>query len=254
MWICLISSRIPQTLWASVRIRASSHTPKCFRVDSWSGHIPRLQVLSPAGEHMGGNQAMFLTHIDVSLSLSLHPLPLKSINKSSGEDFKKLSYIYSMIITKSFKNGKNYAKMLIVRANTCSALPMCPTPDWPHSVGVLGLAPCDSSVTSLILQCGKWGRVWEGAYQKTSKCPPNVKMCSTSLAFKVIQLKPTIRTPAGLAQWIEYCLRTKGSLVRFPVRAAAWVVGHVPSRGSMRGNHTLMFLSLSLSLLLSKNK
>ena len=51
-------------------------------------------------------------------------------------------------------------------------------------------------------------------------------------------------------------LRTKGTLVQFPVRAHAWVAGQVPSRGYVRGNHTLMFLSLSFSLPspLSKNK
>ena len=38
-------------------------------------------------------------------------------------------------------------------------------------------------------------------------------------------------------------------LVQFPVRAHAWVVGQVPSWGHMRGNHTLMFLSLFLPLL-----
>ena len=43
-------------------------------------------------------------------------------------------------------------------------------------------------------------------------------------------------------------LQTKGLLVRFPVRAHAWVAGQVPSRGHVRGNHTLMFLSLSFSL------
>ena len=51
-------------------------------------------------------------------------------------------------------------------------------------------------------------------------------------------------------------LQNKGLLVRFPVRAHAWVAGQVPSWGHSRGNHTLMFLSLSFSLLfsLSKNK
>ena len=51
-------------------------------------------------------------------------------------------------------------------------------------------------------------------------------------------------------------LQTKGSLVQFPVRAHAWVVGQVPSRGHMSSNHILMFLSLSVSFLspLSKNK
>ena len=51
-----------------------------------------------------------------------------------------------------------------------------------------------------------------------------------------------------MAQWIGASLQTKGLLVGFPVRAHAWVVGQVPSGGHVRGNHTLMFLSLSFSL------
>ena len=57
------------------------------------------------------------------------------------------------------------------------------------------------------------------------------------------------RAPAGGAQWIEHWPANQGSPVQFPVRAHAWVAGQVPSRGSTRGNHTLMFLSLSLSSL-----
>ena len=51
-------------------------------------------------------------------------------------------------------------------------------------------------------------------------------------------------------------LQPTGSLVRFLVRAHAWVVGWVPNWGHARGNDTSMFLSLSFSLLspLSKNK
>ena len=51
-------------------------------------------------------------------------------------------------------------------------------------------------------------------------------------------------------------LWTTGLPVWFQVRAHAWVVGQDPSRGHGRGNHTLMFLSLSFSLPspLSKNK
>ena len=45
-------------------------------------------------------------------------------------------------------------------------------------------------------------------------------------------------------------LRTKGSLVRFPIRALVWVVGQVSSRGRARSNHSMMFLCLSPSLLL----
>ena len=40
-------------------------------------------------------------------------------------------------------------------------------------------------------------------------------------------------------------LQTKGLQVCFPVRAHTWVAGQVPSRGRVRGNHTLMFLSVS---------
>ena len=43
-------------------------------------------------------------------------------------------------------------------------------------------------------------------------------------------------------------LWTKGSLVGFPLRAHAWVAGQIPSRRCARGNHTMMFLSLSSSL------
>ena len=52
-------------------------------------------------------------------------------------------------------------------------------------------------------------------------------------------------------------LWTKWWPVQFPVRAHAWFAGQVPSRGSARGNHKLMFLSLSFSLpspLSKKNK
>ena len=57
---------------------------------------------------------------------------------------------------------------------------------------------------------------------------------------------------AGVAQWIECRLQTKGSPVRFPVRAHAWVSGQVPGGGHMRGNYTLMFLSLPFPLSKSK--
>ena len=45
---------------------------------------------------------------------------------------------------------------------------------------------------------------------------------------------------------LSVVLRTKVSLVRFPIRAHSWVAGQVPSRRRVRGNHTLMFLSLFL--------
>ena len=44
-----------------------------------SGHIPGLHVQSLVGVHIGVNQSMLLSYINVSFSLFL-PLPLKSIN------------------------------------------------------------------------------------------------------------------------------------------------------------------------------
>ena len=65
----------------------------------------------------------------------------------------------------------------------------------------------------------------------------------------------------SLSPWLVWLsglstgLQTKGLLVRFPVKALAWVAGQAPSRGHVRGNHTLMFLScFSLLSPLSKNK
>ena len=63
--------------------------------------------------------------------------------------------------------------------------------------------------------------------------------------------------PGWCVSGLNASLWTKGSLVQFPIRAYVWVVGQVPSRGCMRGNHTLMFLSLlspSLPLSLEMNK
>ena len=65
---------------------------------------------------------------------------------------------------------------------------------------------------------------------------------------------------ASLGPWLVWLsalsasLRSKGTPVWLPIRAQAWAVGWVPSRGSSRGSHTLMFLSLYPSLPLSKNK
>ena len=60
---------------------------------------------------------------------------------------------------------------------------------------------------------------------------------------------------AGVAQCgLSAGLWTKGSPVRFPVRAHAWVVGRVPSRGRLRGTRSTyqspidVCLSLSFSL------
>ena len=55
---------------------------------------------------------------------------------------------------------------------------------------------------------------------------------------------------AGVAQWIE-CWPANQMVtdsMQFPVRAHEWAAGHVPNSRGARGNHTLMFLSLSVCL------
>ena len=61
--------------------------------------------------------------------------------------------------------------------------------------------------------------------------------------LKIIYLLPWLVWLSGLS----VSLRTKGSLVQFPVRAHAWVAGQVPCGGHVRDNHTWIFLFLSFS-------
>ena len=103
--------------------------------------------------------------------------------------------------------------------------------------------------------------VGRACYVKAEEKPTQVKM----RPHVTFEATPTIEKwrpdldYKGLITWLVWLsglnagLRTKGSPVGFPVGAHAWVV---PSKGRMRGNHTLMFLSLSFSFPspLSKNK
>ena len=74
-----------------------------------------------------------------------------------------------------------------------------------------------------------------------------------------------LRVEIQLQSWLVWLsglsidLQTKKLLVRVPVRAHAWVAGHVPSWGPMRGNWSTFPLHISVSptlspTLLSKNK
>ena len=51
----------------------------------------------------------------------------------------------------------------------------------------------------------------------------------------------------GSVDWVLTC-KPEGPRFDSQFRAHAWVAGQVPSRGPMRGNHTLTFLCLSFSL------
>ena len=60
---------------------------------------------------------------------------------------------------------------------------------------------------------------------------------------------------AGIAQWIEHGLRTKGLPVQFPVRAHAWISGQVPRGATWEATtHWCFSPSLSPSLPISENK
>ena len=61
-------------------VGAFSHEPKGGRFDSQSGHMPRLWFQSLVSEHMGGHWLMFLSHINVSLPISLHLSPPLSLS------------------------------------------------------------------------------------------------------------------------------------------------------------------------------
>ena len=49
-----------------------------------------------------------------------------------------------------------------------------------------------------------------------------------------------------MASWIEHQPENQRVPSWIPSQAHAWVAGQVPSRGPVRGNHTLMFTSFSL--------
>lgn len=60
-------------------VGASTQTPNASGLNSQSEHIPKLQVQSPVGIGREGNQEMFLSHINVCLSLFPNFLSLKYI-------------------------------------------------------------------------------------------------------------------------------------------------------------------------------
>ena len=66
---------------------SQSCTPTVYGFDSWSGHIPRLQVWCPVRACTGGNWLKFLASMFLSPSSS-PPFSLKPINISSGEKKK----------------------------------------------------------------------------------------------------------------------------------------------------------------------
>ena len=72
------------------------------------------------------------------------------------------------------------------------------------------------------------------------------RSCNSEMKF--LCSKMITHALAGIAQWIEHLSVNQRVTGPIPIQGTSWVVGQVPSRGHSRGNHTLMFLSLSFSL------
>ena len=84
---CINLMKLPQP-WPQL-VGAASRKLKGCEFKCWSGHLSRLRVQSPVGVHMRGNLLRFLSHIDVSLPLSLPPSLCKISSVSSGVDKRK---------------------------------------------------------------------------------------------------------------------------------------------------------------------
>lgn len=82
----------------------SSHALKGLRFDSRSGHILRLWVWSPVEVHTGSNQSMFLSYINVYLSLSLTLSPKSIFYKKNMMCYLYFLHIYFLNIQLEYWN------------------------------------------------------------------------------------------------------------------------------------------------------
>ena len=91
------TSTLALARWLS-GLECCPRTPKGYGFDPRSGHIPRLWVWLPLRVQTGDNWSIFLSYINISLSLPpLFPLSLKLINISSGEKKKKISELSKVV-------------------------------------------------------------------------------------------------------------------------------------------------------------
>ena len=100
--------------------------------------------------------------------------------------------------------------------------------------------------------CNYFSRVFLSSSQSTNKIFFNSQKSEQNvyldLEFRCPWYEKEFTALAGVLSGLRAGLWSKWSPVWFPVRAHAWVAGQVPRRGHGRGNHTLMFLSISFSL------
>ena len=98
--------------------------------------------------------------------------------------------------------------------------------------------------------CVGWGKRWRDSRPLGSGLiSPSITLCDLGLIPSCFCAQFfTCNLLAGMAQWIE-CQPTNQKVTgSIPSRAHASVAGQAPNKGRMRGNCTLMFLSLSFSL------
>ena len=149
---------------------------------------------------------------------------------------------------------------------TKSGVEQAPSPKWDLLVKTLlsMVGPKrwykDSNVQLDSSSISGYPKAWTSSHGK-QRCPASdpmpTSLPSSPASHLILLVKKTnkqtnkktypLHALAGIAQWIGCGPVIKGFPVRFPVRTHAWVVDQVPGRG-VRGNHTLMFLSLFLSL------
>ena len=88
-----------------------------------------------------------------------------------------------------------------------------------------------------------------GGQGSSAKVVPHEHLISPVCQPFYRDFKKMRHTLAGVAQWIECQTANQQVVVRFSVRAHAWVACWVPGWGHVKGNHVFLFLSLSCSFL-----
>ena len=144
--------------------------------------------------------------------------------------------------------------------------PLCGIPPLTSSTTAQPLVSLSCRAHSLTL-CTTAARVMLKKYISFYPQYKNIRLSWSSCCLLCqIHLSPLFLTSSSTSSkdipWLVWLtglsasLQIKGSPVRFPVWAHAGAMGQVLTWGRVRGNHTLMFLSLSFSLLSlrSKNK
>ena len=105
-----------------------SHTAKGCWLDSQSGHVPGLWTRSPVGTWEGGNQLIFLSHINVSPPFFPPPFPsLYKIFLKNQESFYWFLFFSFLIFNFSVSPASNISSLSLLFCFHCHHLYLrCP--------------------------------------------------------------------------------------------------------------------------------